>query len=191
LAVSIANILVGAGNLYVAPKGTTHTTMTTGESYHVGATMDGVEIAYEPDYVDISVDQLKDAAIIYQNGYRVSVRTNVAEATLQILAVAWGLRGGMGVTTATDVSGSTASGSTYRLLIPIAPDDPVERSITVKGQMPSTNKGRFYYGRRAISAEASSHSLRRGEATVFPVSFRLLADPSYTGSEYGFIEDEY
>lgn len=190
MAVSIANILVGAGNLYVGPKGAAHATLAT-DTYHVGATMDGVEVAYEPDYVDISVDQLKDAAIIYQNGYRVSVRTNVAEATLQILAVAWGLRGGLGITTATDVTGSTASGSTYRLLIPIAPDAPVERSIVVKGRQPSSNKNRYYYGRRAISAEASSHSLRRGEATVFPISFRMLADPAFTGSEYGYIEDEY
>lgn len=191
MAVTIANIIVGAGNLFVGPKGTAHATLADlGGSYHVGATMDGVEIAYEPDVVDIMVDQLKDAAILYQNGYRVSVRTNLAEATLQLLAVAWGLRAGLGVTTATDASGSTASGSTYRLLIPIAPDEPVERAIAVKGR-DSEDKNRIYYGRRAIAAEASSHSLRRGEATVFPIAFRLLADPAYTGSEYGYIEDEY
>lgn len=189
MAVSISNILVGAGNLFVGPKGTSHGTLDS-DTYHVGATMEGLEISYEPDYNDIMVDQLKDAAIIFQNGYRVSVRTNLAEATLQNLAMAWGMRGGLGVTTQTDVVGSTASGSTLRLNVPIAPDEPQERTIMVKGRDIS-DKYRFYYGRRAISAEASSHSLRRGEATVFPVAFRLLADPSYTGSEYGFIEDQY
>lgn len=190
MAVTISNIIIGAGNLYVGPKGLAHASMIA-DAYHVGATMDGVEVGFEPDNVDISVDQLKDAAIIFQNGYRVSVRTNVAEATLKVLAVAWGLRGGFGVTTATDITGSTAAGSTYRLLVPIAPDYPSERGMAVQGSSVTSGKKRTYYGRRAISAEASSHSLRRGEATVFPVSFRLLADPAFTGSEYGYIEDEY
>lgn len=187
--VTIDNIIVGAGDLYVGVKGTAQSSLEDAAN-HVGATTDGVEVAYEPDYNDITVDQLKDAAIIYQNGYRVSVRTNLAEATLMQLAVAWGMRGGSGVTTQTDLIGSTAVGSTQRLLIPIAPDEPVERSILVKGRSPK-DKNRRYYGRRAISAEASSHSLRRGEATVFPVSFRMLPDPAFTGSEYGYIEDEW
>lgn len=150
-------------------------TPTARDAYHVGATIDGVEVAYEPDYVDIVVDQLKDAALIFQNGYRVSVRTQLAEATLNNLKVAWGRRD-------SDMVGNT------KLNMPIPPDEPVERKLLVVGRNPNDFERR-YFARRAISVETSSHMLRRGEATVFPVSFRLLADPAYSGSEYGYIED--
>jgi len=43
--------------------------------------------------------------------------------------------------------------------------------------------------RRVLNVEASSHSYRRNEATVFPLSFRLLPDPAFSGAEYGMIVD--
>lgn len=167
---------MGAGNLYVSDKTVALESLSAAarEPYHVGATVDGVEIAYEPDYVDIAVDQLKDAAIIFQNGYRVTVRTQLAEATLQNLKMAWGRRD-------SDLSGG-------QLNMPVPPDNPVERKIVVTGKNPAGFE-RKYFGRRAIAVDTSSHMLRRAEATLFPVAFRLLADPAYSGSEYGYIVD--
>jgi hypothetical protein len=181
MAVTIDNIIVGAGNLFISDKTVALETLSTSarDVYHVGATMEGVEVAYEPDYTDIVVDQLKDAAIIYQNGYRVTVRTNLAEGTLANLKVAWGKA---------DADLTNPSGSTQRLNMPIAPDEPKERKLLVIGRN-STDLERKYFGRRAIAVDTSSHALRRGEATMFPVAFRLLADPSYSGAEYGYIED--
>lgn len=144
------------------------------EQYHVGATVDGVEIAYEPDYVDIVVDQLKDAAIIFQNGFRVTVRTQLAEATLENLKLAWGMRD-------SDLSGG-------QLNINVPPDEPVERKLLVVGRNPQDFE-RKYFARRAVSVETSSHTLRRAEATLFPVAFRLLADPAYSVGAYGYIID--
>jgi hypothetical protein len=169
---------VGAGNLYISDKTVALETLSAAarEPYHVGATVDGVEVAYEPDYVDIVVDQLKDAAIIFQNGFRLTVRTQVAEATLKNLKVAWGMRDADLVNSGT------------KLNIPVPQDEPVERKLLIIGRNPQDTE-RKYFGRRAISVETSSHTLRRAEATLYPVAFRLLADPTYTGSEYGFIED--
>jgi hypothetical protein len=147
--------------------------------------MDGVNVQYEPDYTDIEVDQLKDAALIYQNGFKVTVSTNVAEVTLRNLKVAWGLP---------ESSLEPVSGGTQKLLLPIPADDPVERKLIVYGKSPAATalsiKYRRYFCRRAIAVDASSHALKRGEATMFPVSFRILADPSYSNAEYGYIEDE-
>lgn len=72
---------MGAGNLFISDKSVALESLNASQrnAYHVGATVDGVEVAYEPDYTDIVVDQLKDAAIIFQNGFRLSVRTQVAE----------------------------------------------------------------------------------------------------------------
>lgn len=177
MTVNINNIIVGAGNLYVSAQSVPLETYNASQrnSYHMGATVDGVEVAYEPDYTDIVVDQLKDAALIYQNGFRLSVRTQVAEATLANLQVAWGL------------ADAQLVGGT-RLDVPVPPDEPVERKLVVIGRNPNDFE-RMYFARRAISVETSSHMLRRAEATLFPVTFRLLGDPAYSGAEYGYIED--
>jgi hypothetical protein len=193
LTVNVDNIIVGAGNLFIsAPwdsyygsfEGTSLANLMTNGS-HMGATMDGVNVQYEPDYTDIEVDQLKDAAIIYANGFKVTVTTNVAEATLRNLQMAWGLP---------EASLEPAAGGKQKLDIPIPADDPVERKLVLYGKSPAATstliKYRKYFCRRAISVDASSHSLKRGEATMFPVSFRILADPSYSNAEYGYIEDE-
>ena len=192
--VTVDYIIVGSGNLFISDTtvdlfGQAGDYVTAPLStYHVGSTMDGVEVNYEPDLTDIMVDQLKDAAVIFQNGYKIMVRTNLAEATLNNLKIAWGLAD-------TSLTGSTASGSTQRLALPISPDEPKERRLMVTGRAPAAtatvNKTRKYCCRRAISVEASAHALKRAEATAFPVSFRILADPTYTNAEYGFIEDQW
>lgn len=193
MTVNVDNIIVGAGNLYIATTGDSwyntfdtlsKTTLDTNGA-HMGATMDGVNVQYEPDYVDIEVDQLKDAAIIFQNGFKVTVTTNLAEGTLANLQKTWGLP-----TTALGAD----SGGLQRLNLPIPADDPVERKLIVFGNSPAatatSSKLRKYYLRRAISVDSSGHALKRGEATMFAVSFRILADPNYSTAGYGYIEDQ-
>lgn len=192
--VTVRNIIVGAGHLYLSALDNAKAplpTLTPGTSAtvaldtatatwrYVGATQEGVEITYEPDYGEVEVDQLKDAAILFNQGVTISMNTNLAEATLQNLAVAWGF------------PSSAIATDTFSLGVPS--ETPVERTAAVVGRAPSDATGvrreRVYYARRVISIEGSNHSLRRTEATVFPVSFRLLPDPTYAGSEYGTIVD--
>ena len=73
-------------------------------------------------------------------------------------------------------------------------DEPVERSLVAVGPGPRTaanaKRERLYHARRVLSVESTSLALRRSEATVFPVSFRLLPDPNAAaGQEYGIIRD--
>lgn len=193
MTISVDNIIMGAGDLFIASSGDawyagfdgmTKTTLM-GNGSHIGATIDGVEVAYEPDYVDIAVDQLKDAALIYHNGYRVTVRTNLAEGTLQNLMIAWSLP---------TTSLGAASGGLQKLSLPIPADEPTERKVIVFGRSPASTpavtKNRKYYCRRAVAVDTSSHAMKRGEATIFPVAFRILGDPDYANAEYGYIEDE-
>lgn len=204
LTVNVDQIIIGAGNLYIAAPGDSYYggfegiargTLDTNGS-HVGATMDGVEVQYEPDYTDIVIDQLKDAAAIFQNGYRVTVRTNIGEATLRNLQMAWGLpSGGSGgaYNSLQPVTGSTPN-TKQRLNLPIPADDPVERRLVIYGHSPQSTAFnvlyRKYFCRRAIAVDTSSHALKRAEATMFPVAFRVLADPNYSNAEYGYLEDE-
>ena len=69
---------------------------------------------------------------------------------------------------------------------------PTERQLIAVGQAPTTaspNSERVYYARRVLSVQQSQFSLARTTATTFPVTFRLLPDASYSGSEYGKIID--
>jgi len=71
---------------------------------------------------------------------------------------------------------------------------PTERQLLAVGPAPtnaSPNTERVYYGRRVLSVMQSQFSLARNTPTTFPVTFRLLPDTTYAGSEYGKIVDRF
>lgn len=100
---SNANIIVGAAALFVTKDSATLTSATVpgfvdGESYketlalretvnfrNVGYTNNGLEIAFAPDFGEVMVDQLLDTAKIFKQGMKVTLKTTLAEATLENL----------------------------------------------------------------------------------------------------------
>ena len=153
---------------------------------HLGFTSDGVEFAYEPDFGEVMVDQLLDAAKLFKQGQTASVNTTLAEATLENLIVAWGQSADtLGTDSGTEQELSIAAGALL--------DEPVERSIVFIGPAPrsaaSKKRERLYHVRRALNVESSSFSLAKTDPTAIPVSLRLLPDPYYSGKEYGIIRD--
>lgn len=152
----------------------------------VGLTQDGIEVAYEPDFGSVDVDQMLDAAKMFKQGQSVSVNTTLAEATLENLMVVWGMQN----------DALVAEGATSDLLnisSGALGDEPVERSIAFVGPAPRSAAGvkreRVYHVHRSLQVESSSHSLAKAANTAFPVSFRILPDPTYTGAEYGIVRD--
>lgn len=158
---------------------------TTGVTFRdVGYTQEGVEINYQPDYGEVEVDQYLDAAKLFKQKMTVNVSTTFAEATLENLLVTWD-----------QSSEKLSSPSGYKELY-LAPgnlgDTPNEKVLAFAGQAPlvtGASRQRLYVATRAVAMEASSHALRRNEATVFPVNFRLLPDGSSSYSAYGKIVD--
>ena len=75
----------------------------------------------------------------------------------------------------------------------------MERSIAIVGPGPESKAGageaveRVYVGYRALSMDTVTVGIRRNEATVFPVSFRLLASSTNAATDgnaaYGKIID--
>lgn len=202
----VRNIIIGAAALYISVKDSTDPTWAGGPALpaspapgssfttaldaspdfrHTGFTTEGLEVSYEPDYGDVEVDQLLDSAKLFKQSMRVMVNTTLAEAALENLLVAWGQQ------TSTLTSG--VSDTTLGIAAGALGDEPVERALVAVGPGPKTVSGekreRIYHGRRVLSVESSAHSVRRNEATVFPVSFRLLPDPNFAGQEYGIIRD--
>lgn len=183
------NIIVGAAQFWIGATGTvtappagTSTTLTGWTP--VGFTSEGVEVSYEPDYGDVDVDQLLDAARIFKQAMRVTVNTTFAEATLENLLVVWGQ------------SGAPAAG-TVNILAGALGAAPVERSLLFVGPAPvgGTDQApvaqeRVYYIRRAVQTESTSFALRKTEMTGLPASFRCLPDTKASGgASYGSITD--
>ena len=147
---------------------------------HVGYTSEGAEMSFEPDYGEVQVDQLLDVAKIFKQGQRVMLNTTFTEATLENFLVAIGGKDG-------DKVSNTANGAqeTVYLNGGALGYSPVERSVLVVGPGPDSKTAtggvavgkkveRLYVAYRALSMETVTLGVRRNEATVFPVSFRLL-----------------
>jgi hypothetical protein len=177
MAVTFSNIVVGEGALFMSTNGITYTDL--------GATQDGAELAWEPDMVDIEIDQFGDAARVVTSKIKVSLKTKLAEATLENLARAWNY----------SVAGTvTTAGSTKTLKMGLQSVYPVENYIRLIGTAPgstaTTTYTRTYNCNRVIQYSSSSHMLKRAENMAFPVDFRILPNPSNTGAEYGTIVDQ-
>jgi hypothetical protein len=177
MAVTFSNIVVGEGTIAMSTDGVNFVDL--------GATQDGAELAWEPDMVDIEIDQFGDAARVVTSKIKVSLKTKLAEGTLENLARAWNYSVNAEVTT---------GGGNKTLSVGIQSVYPVENAIRLVGTAPGSTATleltRTYNCNRVIQYSSSSHMLKRAENTAFPVDFRLLPDPSQTGSEYGTIVDQ-
>lgn len=222
---NVKNILVGSASLFVTRLGVTPkdiptapatgsyaTALGTTDWRDMGYTTEGLELSYEPDYGEVAVDQLLDAARLFKQGLKVTLKTTLAEATLENMQVAFGQEDSVttysgsvaSVTSALDVN-TANSRTTLNLSGGALGTAPVERSLIAIGNAPANfgtattannpsataKKERVYLARRVVSMDTVSHGLKRGDATVFPVTFRCLPDDTdaYDGSEYGKIID--
>ena len=180
-----------------------------------GYTSGGIEVSYTPSYGEVDVDQLLDAAKMFKEKMTATIKTTFAEATLENLAVVWAqgsssLRWTGGSATAVDIAGNVVDATKDFEGVTVPADEtvlgieagalgiePVERQMVFIGPSPRVAPGgvnankkreRIYHARRVLSVEASMHAQKKNEATLFPVSFRLLPS-EVSGAEYGTIRD--
>jgi predicted porin len=191
MAVSVSNIVVGEA---VVKTGVSNTAMTNADFdslTDVGATNGGVEISWEPDMVDIEIDQYGDAAKVIQSKVKVMVKTTLAEATLNNLATAWSYDN---VTDGADVKANNDGANTKTLLFGTQSVYPFEYALQLVGNAPgstaSVTKTRKFNTKRAVSFTSSMLSMKRAEASMFEVSFRILPVTEDAGYEYGKIIDQ-
>ena len=190
MAVNVSNIVVGEATIKVGDSANA-TTINAMDSFEdLGATQNGVEISWEPDMVDIEIDQFGDAARIVQSKVKVMVKTTMAEATLNNLALAWNYDS-VGTT---DVVANNDGANTKTFLFGAQTVFPYEKALVIQGYAPGTTAGatktRKFYTKRAISMESTTLTMKRAEASVFAVGFRILPKVEDTGYEYGKIIDQ-
>jgi hypothetical protein len=209
MAFEAKNIIVGAAPLFLSKKDSTNATYATvlpegtnvtanasiydpatrelsgsglSAAYaNVGYTNNGLQITYNPTYGSVTVDQLLDTAKLFKESMEVMLATEFTEATLENVLKVFGQ------------GADTLSNDTLGLEAGALGQEPTERQLIAVGLAPrsSANKKRerVYYARRVLSVQQSQFTLARNNPTVFPVTFRLLPDAAYAGSEYGKIID--
>ena len=208
MALTSGNIVVGAARVYLGPSGTSKPAMVAGTRYRttlstadgststgvgtlvtnwreVGFTTDGLEVATDPTFADVEVDQSLDAPRVFKTGMSANVSTTMAEATLDNLLWAWGQA-------STTLSSVGAFEREMTIEAGQLGDAPLERGLIAIGTGPISQTAgvygeRVYHLYRAISVEASTHSLSRTDPTGIPVTFRALPDD--TTQRYGTVRD--
>ena len=214
MALTKKNIIIGAARVYLGPAtsdtaslgaskpafvaGTRYSTTLAGANgststgvptlvtnwNEVGYTTDGLEVATDPTWDEVAVDQLLDSAKIFKSGMTLSISTTFAEATLENLLIAWGQA-------ANTISSVGANEKELAIDGGSLGDAPLERGLIAIGNAVE-NGGvnsygeRVYQAYRVLSVESSSHTLSRADATTIPVTFRAL--PADNG-RYGSVRD--
>ena len=148
---------------------------------NIGYTSNGLELAFQPDFGEVAVDQLLDVARLFKQGMTVNLNTSFAEATLENLLVA---------IAGSDTDLASADGvSPLRMSAGDIGDVPLERGLVAVGPGSGSAldpKERIYVAYRALSIENVTVAAKRDEATMFEVSFRLLPNDD---ASYGKIVD--
>ena len=159
------------------------TTLSNDDAFtNIGYTSNGLELAFEPDFGEVAVDQLLDVARLFKQGMTVNLNTSFAEATLENLLVA--IAGD-----SADLSAETAGLQTMKMSAGDIGDVPLERGLVAVGPgsgSAADPKERIYVAYRALSIESVTVSAKRDEASMFEVSFRLLPNDD---ASYGKIVD--
>jgi hypothetical protein len=190
MAVNVSNIVVGEASIQLDVSANATSIAAMNNFPDVGATQNGVEISWEPDVVDIEIDQFGDAARLIQSKVKVMVKTTLAEATLNNLAIAWNYDQTTG---GADIVNNNDGNGTRTFLFGSQSVYPFEKGLVVTGSAPGSDaaaiKPRKFYTKRAVSMESSMISMKRAEATMFAVGFRILPKTEDAGYEYGKIID--
>ena len=177
---------------------------------NVGYTSNGLDLTFTPTFGDVQVDQLLDTARLFKSGMTVTLRTSLAEGTLENLLMAitqkytttgnatsiasWSDTGtSTGSSTATVAAATNASSGYVDIISGNLGDYPVERGLIAVGSAPdlntvsaTDNQERIYVAYRAVSIQNVTVSSKRDAATMFDIEFRLLPD---SNGAYGKIVD--
>jgi hypothetical protein len=172
MSVTGTNLIQGPGELYTGDFGAAepadsavNTSPSASVWTDVGATKDGVTLNVTQEYAELEVDQLVDVPERRLTKRDFQVMTNMAEPTLENLALA--LNGG-----------TVTSSSAYKTY---DPDDassatqPTYKALLFRGYAPRTALGatmrRNVIVRKVLSIQGVEAPYKKDDQTLFPVTF--------------------
>jgi hypothetical protein len=168
-----------AGVTAAVDAGTADAKTIPGIAREIGFTTDGIDLSFEPEYLDATVDQALDSVILFRTGQTVSFGTTISEATLENLAVAIG----QATASVTDNGGYDAAGETIEMgvrggALGEFPEEFRLFAIANGPRVSGEKSERVFEAFRGISVESVGVPLKRNELTTYPVSFRCLPTTS-------------
>jgi hypothetical protein len=114
----------------------------------LGFTSTGVDISYEPGYSDVVVDQLLDAARLFQQSLKVIIKTELDEGTFENMNFVWGQQesyqnlGASSTASAAAINAyansNNASASKLNIAAGALGISPIERTLVFVGNAPGT-----------------------------------------------------
>lgn len=193
--VNHVNIIAGDGTVYV-------------DGRDVGATQGGVFVEYSNDFKEVFDDKFDDAVQLPITKTRILVKTNMAEATLRNLGLALGvdnsniLVGGATWLSIRHITVSTVAAGIWQDFIDSGSSTATRgtvnkgtreavmptHTIQIVGNAPN-GKVRTYSFYSASVYSGTEVKLSRQQASILPVTFRVLPHVSALNYDYGRITD--
>lgn len=167
--VTVANILVGAATLKI-------------DGADVGAISGGLAVVKATDVYAVEVDNVRAAVKHIPVKESFSVKTNMAEATLNNLRIVWNIP-------LNKLDNAPAElNADAKLQIGLSTGI-VEHTLEATGVAPD-GRTRVYRTYRAVSVRAAEHAYLRTKETLLPVEFDILPDlTKAAGEELGTVTD--
>jgi hypothetical protein len=184
----VANILVGPGELYLAPVGTTppdedENVLSWSGWTNMGYTDGGVEVEYTPEIADHFVDQETGPVKSTLSSEQFIVRAPLAESTLGNLNKA--------ISASALSTEAAAGGVTGKDILVVGSGPLTEWALGFEAESPEsqadgTQGWRLLIVWRVLSVAAIGQAYRKGEKTLFNSEFRAQVDSSKSKGERMF-----
>ncbi|MDQ0907789.1 hypothetical protein QFZ22_003774 [Streptomyces canus] len=177
MAATVSNLVQGPATLYIGSFGATepanaavNSTPQTSAWTDLGGTTDGVELSIQQEYKELEVDQVVDIPGRRLVKRDMSVKTNLAEATLTNLNYA--LNDGTVAASGTGYSGA------YTPAFTDSATQPTYRALIVHGWAPGNgsnnqSKRRMVILRKVLSSDNVEFAYKKEDQTVFSVTWSV------------------
>lgn len=173
MSVTVGNLVQGPATIYIGAFGATEPTSATATPASaswtdLGGTSDGATININQEYKELEVDQVIDIPGRRLVKRDMTVKTNLAEPTLQNLVYA--LNDGTFATGATD--------NTYTPAFTDSATQPTYRALLVHGWAAGSGSGgqskrRMVILRRCLSSDNVEFAYKKDDQTVFTVTWSV------------------
>lgn len=180
MATTVANLVQGPATLYIGTFDGTTTREPTNAAVNaapaasawtdLGGTSDGAEISIEQEYKELEVDQVVDIAGRRLVKRDMSVKTNLAEPTLQNLL--YSLNDGTIAASGTGFSG------TYEPAFTDSATQPTYRALLLHGWAAGAGAGgqskrRMVHLRKVLATDNVEFAYKKDEQTMFSVTWSI------------------
>lgn len=160
--VTSTNLIQGPATVYVAPFGTadpaTIATTPAAGWVDVGGTKGGLELNVSSEFATLTVDQIVDIIESRRTGREVTVKTTLAEATLQNIAQA--------------IANAAPVANVLELDDGLTAFKPAYSAILIDGIAPGGFRRRIIV-RKTLPTDAVGIGYKKDDQTVVPVTWKL------------------